>query len=193
MAKQIAKKRVPKRAGEGGSLEPLRKALTKRKKAELVEVLVDVARRDRQIRRQLESRFGVQRPVQDLVASTRYAIADATDFDEREMNYNFAYDHQAYQTVQRNLQRLVKEECFEQAMDLSLELMSKGSYQVEMSDEGMMTDELEACLKVVLEALQTSNVPPERQLDWCDAMTKADRTQFVCDAELRAMRNRLAK
>lgn len=36
------------------------------------------------------------------------------------------------------------------AMELSLELMKQGSNQVEMSDEGLMTDDIEACLRVVL-------------------------------------------
>ena len=30
-----------------------------------------------------------------------------------------------------------------------LELMNRGSYQVEMSDEGMMTEDIEECLQVV--------------------------------------------
>ncbi len=34
----------------------------------------------------------------DLIAATHQAIADATDFDEREINRNFDYDDQAYST-----------------------------------------------------------------------------------------------
>ena len=39
-------------------------------------------------------------------------------------------------------------------MELSLELMKQGSYQVEMSDEGLMTEDIEDCLNVVLKALE---------------------------------------
>jgi len=40
-------------------------------------------------------------------------------------------------------------------MALALELMKRGSYQVEMSDEGLMTGTIEDCLSVVIEALRT--------------------------------------
>ena len=47
-------------------------------------------------------------------------------------------------------------------MELSLELMKQGSYQVEMSDEGLMTDDIEECLRVVVQALKKCDLPPER-------------------------------
>lgn len=50
---------------------------------------------------------------------------------------NFDYDYGAHQTVERNFQRMVKAGQLEEALELALELMRSGSYQVEMSDEGM--------------------------------------------------------
>ena len=44
-------------------------------------------------------------------------------------------------------------------MELSLELMRRGSYQVEMSDEGLMTPTIEECLGVVVEALRKCDLP----------------------------------
>src|SRR4051794_16086810 len=61
----------------------LRRALERRKKAELVDVLVELAKGDRGILRQLTARFDVATTPDDLVAATHQAIADATDFDER--------------------------------------------------------------------------------------------------------------
>ena len=55
------------------------------------------------------------------------AIADATDFDERDINRNFAYDHAAYGEVKRNLSRLIDLGQLRLAMELSLELMKEGS------------------------------------------------------------------
>lgn len=165
-------------------MDPLRNALAKQTKAELVEALVELARDDVKTMRRLKSQFNVQVPEANLVAATRQAIADATDFDERQINYNFDYDYQAYDTVKRNLKRLVKEQCFEQAMELSLELMREGSYQVEMSDEGLMTDEIETCLQTVINALKRSDLPAQRIVEWCSAMKRADRVGFVCDREL---------
>ena len=66
----------------------LKGALAKRPKAELIDVIVEIAGADRGLMRQLESRFGVETPPAELSAATRVAIADATDFDEREINYN---------------------------------------------------------------------------------------------------------
>jgi hypothetical protein len=68
--------------------------LAKRKKAELIEAIVEIARADRGIMRQLTMRFSVEAPLKELVVETRQAIIDATDFDEREINYNFDYDYQ---------------------------------------------------------------------------------------------------
>ena len=65
-------------------------------------------------------------------------VADATDFDERDINRNFDYDYEAYAEVKRNLSRLIDLGELRLALELSLELMKQGSYQVEMSDEGLM-------------------------------------------------------
>ena len=48
-----------------------------------------------------------RRTADELVAATRQAIADATDFDERDINRNFDYDYEAYSEVKRNLGRLI--------------------------------------------------------------------------------------
>ena len=190
MAKRKATKKPPKRATVG-SADRLRKALAKRTKAELLEVVVELACENSTILRKLESRFDIEAPPEDLVVSTRQAIADATDFDERQINYNFDYDYQAYQTVQKNLKRLVVQGCFNEAMELSLDLMSKGSYQVEMSDEGLMTDDIEDCLQVVVKALKKSGLPAKKVLNWCEAMVEKDRVGFICEGQLKALRKHL--
>src|SRR4051794_36581648 len=85
------------------SARGLRQALAQRAKAELVELLLELAQADDRIRRQLTTRFDVAAAPRELVAATRRAIADATDFDERQLNQNFDYDYEAYEEVQRNL------------------------------------------------------------------------------------------
>ena len=176
---------------ETASADRLARALAKLKKADLIEVIVEIARADRGIKRQLEMQFSVEAPPKELVAETRQAIADATDFDDREINYNFDYDYQAYSTVKRNLGRLIELGHLREAMQLSLELMKQGSYQIEMSDEGLMTDDIEACLQVVIRALKKSNLPDNDVIAWCAAMAKRDRVGFICDTELQALRKQL--
>src|SRR3954463_4723114 len=124
----------------------LRQALARRKKAELVDVLMELAEADRGVLRQLTARFDVATTPDELVTATRLAIADATDFDERQINRNFDYDYEAYSEVKRNLGRLIDSGQLRLAMELSLELMKQGSYQVEMSDEGLMAEDIEDCL-----------------------------------------------
>ena len=182
-------KKVPK-AVKTDSTERLRKALAKRKKDELVAVLVELARDDRGILRRLSAQFEVAAPVEEIVTATRHAIADATDFDQRDINYNFDYDYEAYSEVRRNLSRLIELRQLPLAMELSLELMKEGSYQVEASDEGLMTEDIEECLRVVIKALKKYKLPPTEVFTWCSEMLGNDRVGFICEDELQQLRRK---
>ena len=165
--------------------------LAKRTKKELIDVLVELARDDRNVLRQLDARFELESPPQELAVATRQAIADAIDFDERDINRNFSYDYAAYEAVQRNLSRLIGLGHLRLAMELSLELMDQGSYQVEMSVEGMMTDDIEECLKVVIQALRKCDLPASGLITWCRDMLGKDRVGFICEGELKALQHDL--
>jgi hypothetical protein len=167
----------------------LRKALAKRTKDELLDVLVELAGEDADVFRRLAARMEWEASPPELAAATRRAIVDATDFDERDINRNFSYDYEAYGEVKRNLSRLIDLGELHLAMELSLELMKQGSYQVEMSDEGLMTQDIEGCLRVVLPALKKCGLPPDEIVAWCAAMIKSDRVGFICDRDLGALRN----
>lgn len=185
-------KRKPNRAApSGGAPEPtaaLRKELSRRTKAELVDALLELAEGDRKLTRRLAARFGVAAAPGELVVATRRAIADATAFDKRDINRNFRYDYAAYEAVKRNLGKLVSAGQFGPAMELSLELMERGSHQVEMSDEGLMTGDIEDCLSVVLEALGKSELPEHKVIAWCSAMLEKDRVKFIATEDLQVLR-----
>jgi uncharacterized Zn finger protein len=159
------------------------------KKTELVDLLMELAREDRGILRQFTARLAVTMTVEELVAATRQAIAEATDFDEREVNRNFDYDYEAYSEVERNLTRLIESGQLRLAMDLALELMKDGSHQVEMSDEGLMTKDIDDCLTVVIKALAKCDLPAEEVIAWCSAMLDADRVGFIAEKALQSLRN----
>ncbi len=186
-------KRTLKKAGKAAkttdSSERLRKALGKRTKGELIDALVEFAKEDRGILRRLDARFELEAPPKELVAATRQAIADATDFDERDINRNFSYDYAAYSAVKRNLSRLIDLGQLRLAMTLSLELMDKGSYQVEMSDEGLMTEDIEECLQAVIQTLTKCDLPAGEVVAWCAAMLKGDRVGCICDRDLRSLQH----
>lgn len=186
--------RRPSRSSKADSSEQpaerasgLRRALMRRKKAELVEVLVERAERDRGMLRQLTAWFDVATPPDELVSATHQAILDATDFDTRQINRNFAYDYGAYAEVERNLRRLIGSGQLRPAMTLALELMKRGSYQVEMSDEGLMTGEIETCLSEVIVALKTSDLPASEVLGWCATMLQTDRVGFIAREAIEAL------
>ena len=168
----------------------LRQALSGRKKAELVDALLELAQADRGVLRQLTARFDVAAAPEELVAATRQAITDATEFDERDINCNFTYDSEAYGEAKRNLGRLIDSGQLRLAMQLALELMKQGSYQVEMSDEGVMTEDIEACVRVVHQALQKCDLPAAEVIAWCSAMLANDRVGFIAREPLQALRNR---
>jgi hypothetical protein len=181
-------KKVPKVVKTAGSVKGLRKTLARCRKEELVAIIMALASADRKILGQLTSRFEVATPPEELMGATRQAIANATDFDERDMNHNFAYDYDAYIEVRRNLSRLIDLDQLPSAMKLALDLMKAGSRPVEMSDEGLMTDDIEECLMVVIKALGKRNLPTGEALAWCSAMLDADRVGFICDGELESLR-----
>jgi hypothetical protein len=187
----MPKRRLKKPAKLPDCGERLRKALAKRTKNDLMDALVELAREDRNILRRLSEQFEVEAPPEELVVATRRAIADATDFDERDINHNFDYDDEAYSEVKRNLSRLVDQGQLRLAMELSLELMKQGSCQVEMSDEGLMTDEIEECFQVVTKALKKCDLPPAEVVAWCDRMLKSDRVGFIYREELRALQSHI--
>jgi hypothetical protein len=182
------KKPVPSRKQPVPPAEP-RVALTRERKAELVDVLMELAGADRGTLRQLTARFDVAPAPDDLVAATRQAIAEATGFDERDINRNFAYDHQASSEVRRDLGRLIGAGQLRPAMPLAPELMKRGSYQVEMSDEGLMTEDIEDGLNVVLEALRECDLPAAEVIAWCSAMLEIDRVGFIAREPLRSSRS----
>jgi hypothetical protein len=188
MSKHKPKKSSPaKKRAE--SMSELRQGLTKRKKAELVDVLLELAHADRGILRQLAARFDFVPASNELVTNTRQAIADATKFDKREIGHNFDYDYKAYDEVERNLGRLISCGQLRQAMQLSLELMEQGSYQVEMSDEGVMTHNIEDCLNVIFKALTKCDLPADEVITWCSAMLDNDRTGFIASKSLQSLRS----
>jgi len=105
MSKRKPKKPVSARK-RPESTAALSQELARRKKAELVEVLLELAQADRAILRQLTARFDVAATPDELVTATRHAILDAMDFDDRDINRNFDYDYEAYgETKSESLDR----------------------------------------------------------------------------------------
>ena len=180
--KRPGTKRVSKKSIE---TDLIRAALAKRKKDELIDLLVIYSENEFSVRRDLEDRLAIEKPVRLMVGHIESAIATATNFDTRDINYDFSYDHEAYESVEKGLRRLVELGEFEEVKRLSLELMKQGSYQVECSDEGLMTEEIESCLKPVIRAIRQEGGDQAKR--WGRAMLAADRVGFICEKPLRKL------
>lgn len=173
-------------------MEQLQKTLIKMSKAELIDTVMRMARNEADIRDQFVNQLDVQIPLppasktnlKAIVAATREAIAKATWFDPRQMNHNFDIDYRAYESVQRHLKQLVAAKHFEPAVELAIELMDKGSYQIEMSDEGMMLDEVQDSLRPVTMGLSQSGLPEAKVEQWLESICAADRCGFVWSDDL---------
>jgi uncharacterized Zn finger protein len=170
------------------SLVALQRALARQRKVDLVNLLLELAQANRRALRQLSARLDMTATADALLAATRQAIADATAFNPRDINRNFAYDYEAYQEVKGNLARLISVGQLRRAMELALELMKRGSHQVEMSDEGLMSEDIEDCLRVVLQALRTCALPANEVMAWCSAMLANDRVGFIAEESLQSLR-----
>lgn len=184
MVKKGTKK--PRKLAKSNRFPLIEKELHKRTKAELVAMMLAIAKEHAVVARELEDRLTIEKPVDLLVADVSSAIDRATDFDERMMNHNFAVDWQAYADVQKGLLLRVELGHLADAKSLALKLMKDGSYQVECSDEGLMTDDISQCLKPVIRAVKAAG--GDEAVKWAGDMQTADRVGFTCDEELAELR-----
>ena len=128
----------------------------------------------------LEQEVGLDKPVKLLVHDVEVSIETAKRVDERELNRNPAIDWPAYNAVQRGLSQLVQKQKIEEAKALAVKLMRKGSYQIECSDEGLMQEQIENCLRPVISAVAASSGGSE----WAREMLRCDGTGCICRQEL---------
>lgn len=163
--------------------ELLRAKLQRIRKVDLVGLTLRIAREEKVCEWTLEKELDLDKPIDLLVHDIEAAIDIATKVDERQLNYNFHYDWRAYEAISRGLSQLTGKHAVEQAKGLALKLIDKGSYQMECSDEGMMQEDIESCLRVVIAAV----VGLSGTSEWALEMLHRDRCGFLCEQELREM------
>ncbi len=163
----------------------IEKALGKRTKANIIELILLLAKENALLTRDLERELAIEKPIDLLVGDISSAIDRATDFDEREVNYDFDVDWQAYEDVREGLKKLIELGQLEHAKHLAVRLMLAGSYQVECSDEGLMADDIQDCLRLVIQAVQAAN--DKDSAEWAAKMLGSDRVGCICDQELKKL------
>lgn len=160
-----------------------RTALKKCKKAELVELALGVARQSKASEWKLEQEVGLEKPVSLLVHDIEIAIDIATQVDEKRLNYNFEFDQHAYEAIRHGLSQLIQRGEVEEAQAMALKLMEKGSFQIECSDEGLMQEEIEHCLQLVISAVADSSGDSQ----WAWEMLQRDRMGLLCERPLKEL------
>lgn len=63
--------------------------------------------------------------------------------------------------------------------------MKDGSYQVECSDEGLITDDIQDCLKLVIRRVKAEGGTSASK--WALEMLLADRVGFICEKPLKRL------
>ena len=185
-ARRLTKK--PRKRKKVDRFPLIETALRKRTKAELVETIMVLAKQHTGVARGLENELNIEKPAELLIEDVGRAIAHATDFYERMINHNFDVDWQAYEDVKKGLKQLIALGHLEDAKSLAITLMKDGSYQVECSDEGLMSDDISKCLRPVIQAVKKAG---GKEADaWAFEMQLADRVGFICDRELAALRSK---
>ena len=153
------------------------------KKAEIIELVLRLAGEEKFCTWTLERELGLDKPIALLVHDVEVAIKLATKVDELQLNHNFDYDWQAYEAIQVGLVQLIEKNALDEAKALALKLMCAGSYQIECSDEGLMREEIEGCLRLVISAVAGTS----DGRDWALEMHSRDRVGFLCELELKEL------
>ena len=166
----------------GQRFELIEAALRKLKKDELIELLMRLDTFDPAVRWSIEADIGLKKPPELIAHDLRQAIEIATRVDKKKMNTNFFYSWQAYEETERGFINLVGIGELELAKKIAIEFMNQASYQVECSDEGQMVEEIENCLKPVIQAVADDHLPVH--CDWAIAMSQADSIGCLCSSAL---------
>ncbi|MCA9200820.1 MAG: hypothetical protein KDA87_24950 [Planctomycetales bacterium] len=184
--RKLATTRVPKLKLTVDRFELIDNAVGKLPKADLVQLVVRLARQRDDVRRELEAALSIEMPAELLISDIKSAIDRATVVNEYQLNDNFDYDSYAYEEVERGFQKLIEFGELDAVKSLALKLMDQGSYQIECSDEGLMTEEIADCIRPVIKAVVAANSDTDASA-WAKQMLAADRVGFVCDRELNAV------
>ena len=161
--------------GGAGGDESIARFLEGKTKAELVQLITDLAQRHRGMSMDILDRKQLEKGhAQPIVKRIRYLIREAgadAGWQDHWRGEGFTPD---YSEVRDKLQELLDAGHADDVMALGKELMSAGQDQVGRSDdEGETGMEISACMPVIEKALQKSSMTTAQKLLWVvDALLK---------------------
>ena len=160
------------------------KALRCQRKDTLIQLLTKLCDENIHARWSIEAKLEMPKSIDLILHDLREAIRLATKVDEKRLNYNFAVDWEAYAEVNRLMELLVSTGTRDEAMEIAIHFMEKASHQIECSDEGLMLEEVEACLQPVLKLLES--LDEAQRASWAFRMQVADSVGLICHERLQS-------
>ncbi len=142
--------------------------LNKKKKAELLTMLLDLARRFPEVRRDiLETEQLQSGDVEKLVCSLAAEIDEVTQEDAYYNHWRDEGSLPDYSHIQQQLAALLAKGHADEVVKLGQQLWEQGCEQVGQShDDGETAMEVAGCMDIIFEAVEASSMPASDQILW---------------------------
>ena len=163
---------------------PLLAYLKKQTRAQLVELLDELARAFPDVREFLEDRRKTRSGnASVLLKAIRNEIADIREEpDWDEYDYDQEYQPVSFNRLKTYLQALLMADHAEELLQVGKELINAVNFAVDNYDiEGDIIDEVPACMEIVIQALPASSLSSSEKLIWAVDMELADSYELCYD------------
>jgi uncharacterized Zn finger protein len=173
--------------GESGLPEPVRLEiepfLQEKSKAQLVELLLEIAEQHPDIAQDLVDRQQIlSGSTKKLVARLRKEIREVGAEPGWQRHWSGAGYTPDYSGIRQKLSALLEAGHPDEVLDLGRELMIVGLRQAEESDdEGETADQVASCMPVIVEALDRSSLSPAAKLAWAVEAVLKDPFEICSD------------
>ena len=157
----------------------LRAYLQEHTRAELVELLLELAETHDEARRSLEDRRNltsgqthkVLQKIRSEIAALEEPVWETDDY---------GYHPASTERLKAMLQALVAAGQVDAAVRLGPELLAAGCRAMEYEHEGESSEAIGACLDVLFRALDTTSMSPADRIEWVLDMALADEYELCC-------------
>lgn len=158
----------------------LRTYLQEHTKAELVELLLELAETHDEVRRSLEARRNLTSgETRRVLKSIRTEIA--TLEEPAWESHHYGYQVRNTDRLKAMLQALVASGQADAAVGLGPELLAAGTQALEYEHEGESSEAIGACLDVLFGALDKTSMSPADRIEWVLDMALADEYELCSE------------
>jgi uncharacterized Zn finger protein len=172
-------------ASKSKSSGSLQAFLEDQTKAQLIDIIQDLAKSTPGVNQVLEDRQALSRgKVSKMVQSIRMEINELSSKPGWRHHWNVEGEIPDYSGVEERLKGLLAKGYADELLSLGKELLESGTSQVGMSDDdGETAIEITSCLEVVFSALPKSSLSPVQQMLWAVDAELMDEHDLCQDLE----------